>query len=79
MVYEFIMRIPCIMIGYTHQNLHAQMIEFHANLANLANHTRYRLCVPSGCKHSAKPTSAGEATRLLRDLRDSREDNCLIS
>jgi len=25
------------------------MIEFHANLANLANHTRYRLCVPSGC------------------------------
>ena len=42
------------------------------------NIRRYRLYVTSGCKHSARPTSAGEATRLLRDLRDLRETQSFV-
>ncbi len=37
----------------------------HTDLTNLTKNASLHSRLPSGCKHSAQPTSAGEATRYL--------------
>ncbi len=41
----------------------------HTNLTNLTKHTRYRLCVPPGRKHSAKPTSCERSNAAFCEIR----------
>ena len=46
----------------------------HTDLTNLTKNASLHSRLPSGCKHSAQPSSAGEATRYLWDLWDLCEN-----